>query len=47
MNVLRIAKVAGMGYLAYKLFSFKAVKGVAKTALLAKGAAMLKNRISK
>ena len=47
MKVLHMAKIAGMGYVAYKLMSYKAVKGLVKTALLAKGAAILKNKIVK
>ena len=44
---LKIAKIAGMGFLAYKLLSFRAVKGIVKTALFAKGVSLLKNKIAK
>ena len=46
-TVLKAAKIAGIGYIAYKLFSFKAVKNVAKTALVAKGITYLKDKVAK
>ncbi len=44
-KTLKIAKVAGLGYLAYKLLSFRAVKGILTTALLAKGASLFKDKV--
>lgn len=44
---LKIAKIAGIGFLAYKMLPFRAVKGMLKAALLAKGVSLLKNKISK
>lgn len=46
-NTLKIAKMAGIGYLTYKMLPFKAVRGVVKTFLLAKGISFLKKRIAK
>lgn len=43
-KTLKIAKIAGMGFLAYKMLSIRAVKGIVTTALLAKGVSLLKNK---
>lgn len=46
-NTLKIAKMAGIGFLAYKFLPFKALRGVVKTALVAKGISFLTKKYTK